>query len=245
MNSTAERRLTRFFSCLSAVLLVLGIGACTSPFQKTDNAQQQSQSKSGDQSDSSSGSNAGARSAGSFNGYIDFWLGNASLDPPVSKEQRTVLERAKQSGSLNVSDYEHSWSQYKQCMLDKGYKEILLKKYSNGMYVEEGHVGGSEKQERQYDKDRDTCFNTYLMYVQDVFATQQGNPNFYSDTGEGLVDCLKRSGLVEKNYTAKRFGVENQSGDYSYDTNNPEAKSCEVANYVFRSSQDDRFEQLW
>lgn len=229
-------------------LLIMGLTGCSaSQTASTDSDGSTTSDFTNNDSRSSDGTpQQGARIASSFADYIDYWLKNPNLDPPLSQQQRTVLETAKQSGELSISAYEQSWSQYKSCMLDKGYKEILLNRYSNGMLVEARHIGGTAKQEEKYGRDRNSCFNTYVMYIQDVFGTQKGNPNYYSSTAEGFVDCLKRNNLVDQQYTAEQYRQEAQAGKgYSYDTTNAEARSCEVANYIFRSTENDPTEQLW
>ncbi|WP_377939054.1 hypothetical protein [Alloscardovia venturai] len=55
-------------------------------------------------------------------------------DQDLSDFQRVILERAKDAGGVSVSDYESAWSGYRSCMLGKGYKEIKLIKFPNGIY---------------------------------------------------------------------------------------------------------------
>lgn len=220
--------------------------ACSMIMVSACGAADTSSSDSVKNSRSQTSSSSGAKIADSLPGLIDYWLDDGTLDPPVSAEQRKVLEKAKQEGTLNAADYEHSWSQYKQCMADKGYPGIIAKRYANGVQIEASHVSmpGEEAQDRKYSKDRNSCYNTYLLYVQDVYSRQQGNAHFYSDTAEGLVDCLKRHRLVPNDYTAEQFKTE-WPDDVSYNENDPEARACEVANFYFKSYEDEPTEDLW
>lgn len=85
--------------------------------------------------------NKGARKADSMSSFIDQILSYSE----TTDKAREVLERAKANGGISVSDYENAWASYKQCMLDKGYREILLIKYPNGMYDEAMHAKGTHE----------------------------------------------------------------------------------------------------
>lgn len=54
-----------------------------------------------------------------------------------------------------MSDYETAWSRYRQCMLDRGYKEIVLYTMLNGIRRESPHKSGTEAQENKYRDDAD------------------------------------------------------------------------------------------
>lgn len=71
----------------------------------------------------------GQKVAGSMEEYIDQAL---SWQTTTDKE-RKVLEQAKQDGELSVSDYEQAWSDFKSCMVERGYPPFELANY-NGIY---------------------------------------------------------------------------------------------------------------
>ena len=54
----------------------------------------------------------------------------------MSDQQRSALERAVQNdGKVSRSDYERAWSDYRQCIVDKGYSVPELQRYSSGVYA--------------------------------------------------------------------------------------------------------------
>ncbi|WP_205832698.1 hypothetical protein [Bifidobacterium oedipodis] len=185
---------------------------------------------------------AGQKKAESLNAYIDQILSY----PETSDGARAVLERAKAEGGVSISDYEQAWMNYKQCLTDRGYKQIILIKYPNGMYDEAAHAAGTDAQEQKYHEDTIAC-SADLGPVDLVYGVQQGNPNLFSNTNEAIVDCLKRNDLVPKDYDAKAYALDKQKelDDRSYDVYDMEVRACEVANNVLTSYPSDPIEHLY
>lgn len=186
--------------------------------------------------------NKGARKADSMSSFIDQILSY----PETTDKAREVLERARENGGISVSDYENAWADYKQCMLDKGYREILLIKYPNGMYDEAMHTRGTHEQESKYDDDKAIC-SADLNPINMVYGMQQGNPDLYSNINEAIVDCLKKNHVVPKGYTAEQYAQEQMDGpdSFTYDVKNPKVRGCQVANKSFVYYEDDPVEHLW
>lgn len=183
--------------------------------------------------------------ASSLSDYAKQLLSEKSSEWRVSDQQRPVVKKVADTGKVSVSDYEQSWSNYKQCMLDKGYKEIILLNYSNGMHAEAPHVSGTDAQEKQYSNDQDECSFSYVNYVDLLYGMQQGNPSLFADQNEAIVDCLHRTGLVPSSYTAKQFKKESEKGKYSFDESSPSSRSCQVANSSVVADKNTPVEHLW
>lgn len=166
-----------------------------------------------------------------------------------------ILERAKQhNGKVSVSDYESAWSDYKSCMLDRGYKEIKLIRFPHGGYMEAPYKQGTAAQESQYNDDRQECEKSTVTSVNEVYMLQTANPNLYSNQAEAVVDCLHREGLVPKTYTAKDFNEEEVKAQNSEDgkgwsfdaTGNPKAQECTASNgYIISDARTEPVEHLW
>lgn len=185
--------------------------------------------------------------AASFEAYIDQFLEM----PELSDYQREILSDAKERGELLLSDYERAWSDYKSCMVQRGYKNIIVMTYPNGMHDEAAHAKGTDAQEQHYSDAMFECQSTYTSYVDSIFGVQQGNPKLYSNTSEGLVDCLKRNNLVPAGYTLEQYlkedkGYDGTGSSYSFDKDDPEVKGCQVANgFHYTDTASDPIEKLW
>ena len=146
-----------------------------------------------DSNDISAVPGEGSRLAGSLDEYIDSLIADTEW---TTDYEREILERAKANGGVSVTDYEHTWSRYKQCMLDKGYKEIILIKYPNGLYHEAPYQEGTARQMAKHDKDMQTCMADVGAVAQ-VYQMQIGNPTLFSDKNEATIprSSTRRNGL--------------------------------------------------
>ncbi|NMM93601.1 hypothetical protein [Bifidobacterium oedipodis] len=233
----AVRGLRSFVTVASCVALCVGVGACGNP--------QNTPTPTSDVVDSPYNyelPGAGQKKAESLNAYIDQILSY----PETSDKAREILERAKANGGVSVSDYEQSWMDYKQCMIDRGYQGIVLIKYPNGMYAEPAHRKGTDAQELKLNEDMLACM-TDLDPVDLVFGMQQGNPSLYANVSEAIVDCFRRNDLVPKDFTARQYSLEQQENpeDRSYDVYDMEIRACEVANNVFSTYIGDEIAELY
>ena len=193
-----------------------------------------------DSNDISAVPGEGSRLAGSLDEYIDALIADTEW---TTDYEREILERAKANGGVSVTDYEQTWSRYKQCMLDKGYKEIILIKYPNGLYHEAPYQEGTTLQMAKHDQDMQTCMADVGAVAQ-VYQMQIGNPTLFSDKNEAIVDCFRRNNLVPLTYTAQQYAQERAEGEYTIDRQDMEIRGCEVANGLFASYVDDPVEQL-
>lgn len=183
------------------------------------------------------------RRASNMADYIGQFL-NGSSD--VSSWQRTVLERAQRRGKVSRSDYESAWSNYKQCMVDKGYAGITILTLGSGLHLEAGYEQGNDSaREQKYLDDRKQCENEYLNVIDEIYRAQIGNPNLYSSQADGAVDCLHRKGLVPRGYTVDQFNKEHSEVTGVFESRKPAVRSCLAANHYFVGFTDDPSEKLW
>jgi hypothetical protein len=183
----------------------------------------------------------GEKMASSLSDYIDQRMN----DPNNTAGDRAKLEQIKQDGGVTLQQYESAWSDYKECMADKGYKQIILTKFPNGLYMEAMHKTGTSAQEQQYGEDQDYCQNQHTRVVSMIYEVMQGNPTFLSNQSEAIVDCLHRNDLVPKDYTVEDYGKDQSAEKPEYDRNDMGVRSCQLANSSYVSLQDDPVEQLW
>ncbi|OZG68896.1 hypothetical protein [Bifidobacterium eulemuris] len=242
----------RFGAAAVAVMTLAGMSGCS---QAADGGQTTADDVAGESRGKTSGGGAsqnsgrdigsgatGEKLANSLDEYIDMFISNQF--EPASDYEKTVMERAKADGGVTAADYEDAWSTYKSCMLDKGYKEIVLIKYPNGIYEEAVHYSGTDSQEEKYDADQASCFGN-VNIVAEIYAVQQGNGSLLSNRDEAIVDCLRRNDLVPKDYTAEQYARERADGELSYDAQDMGVRGCQAANNSFVGFADDPVEKLW
>ena len=247
-GSGAELR-SRCSKCVvvvAFVALLFGMGGC-SLRQHDDEASGRSGSDSSVEQDSGKESGAGGVvSKQKLAASLSEWIDQRETAGDIPQSQKAVLNKAKQTGKISTSDYENAWSDYKQCMVGKGYKEIKLIKYPSGLYTEAGHRQGTPTQESQYVQDQEDCSDTYVSGIQDVYGIIVGNPDLYASQSEAVVDCLHRASLVPKNYTADQFNEEiSAAKNTSFDMDNAQVRSCLASNGYAIGNSSDETEQLW
>ena len=201
----------------------------------------------------------GERYASSMRAYIEQSISEVNADQQLLERDPTgearatklaMLERAKARGTVSATDYESAWAGYKQCMLDRGYRQILLIKKSNGLYKEAGHEAGTEQQEKQYTQDMMDCGILHTSYVVDVYAAQQGNQHLYKNIYQGALDCMHREHLVADGYSLKDldhdlYGDVTNEQDLKADIYGPKISSCLLANNITVGGKAEPTERLW
>ncbi|MFC5221331.1 hypothetical protein [Bifidobacterium leontopitheci] len=189
-------------------------------------------------------SGLGEKRAESMGEFIDSLI----KDPATTEKAKGILERAKREGGMSATDYERSWADYKQCMLDRGYKEIILIKYPNGIYREAPlKVSGTNEQTARYVEDMRSCMSDLFPLIE-LYGAQVGNPNLYANKSEAIVDCLRRNGAVPMSYTVNDYAADKAKDDYTkagIDVRDMKVRECEVANNWFSSYPGDTREAPW
>ena len=156
-------------TCVLAVALSMLLAGCSINGDATGASSDSATSESS----SENGSAGGQKLAAS----LSEWIEQRESQGNIAESQKTILDKAKSTGEISTSDYEKAWSDYRQCMIDKGYKEIKLIKYPSGLYAEAGHKQGTTIQESRYSDDSTECGDEYVADVQDVYGIIVGNPN--------------------------------------------------------------------
>lgn len=184
------------------------------------------------------------------------WADDNGLE--VGQWQKDVINRIIETGEVKVSDYETALSGYRQCMLDKGYKEIIFTDIGGGLKLEAAHKSGTDAQEQKYATDYAACSDYHSTGISHLYEKQIGNPQLYKDFNEAMADCLRRKGLVDASYTAKQFAKEREESDrlatsgkadeswtYSFPEDSPDGNQCRVSNGWISSKAGDPVETLW
>ncbi|KAB5607951.1 hypothetical protein [Bifidobacterium jacchi] len=178
---------------------------------------------------------------------------NGSL---MTDKQRKVVESVTKSGKVSVAEYEESLSDYKQCMLSRGYKEIIFIDIGEGLKVEAGHMEGSRDRETKYRNDMGECMDLHYGTIDTIYRSQVGNTSLLLNHYEAVADCLKKADLVPSSYTGDQYRKEyndwvmsdsnNKQWTFSYSKDNyAKANVCVFANGRLDVNPDWPKEQLW
>lgn len=228
--------LYRVLACVACVgMVAAGCAGCGS---SGGSSHSQSNSAGSSDSSSSSGNKAagGAKIAPTLKDYVQSLLDSDS--DSMSAQQKTALERAVQNdGKVSQSDYERAWSDYKQCIVDKGYSAPELYKYSSGVYAlptydtPGGTASEQQKSSKRLNEDLSACSMLHITDISTVYKLQIGNPGLSTDTSAVAVDCLRRENVKPKSYTAEQLDKDLASSEGGL-TDNAKALNCLVVSGI-------------
>ena len=200
MSIRHMHRTAAFALCISVALT--GCAWCGAP----GGASQSDSSASS--SSSASTQNNGAKIAPTLKDYIQSLLD--ADKGTMSDQQRSALERAVQNdGKVSRSDYERAWSDYRQCIVDKGYSVPELQRYSSGVYALplirhlQGHPGADQQAQRGSCDMRPAAYHEHRHGVQtadrqsDPFNEQQRRRRRLFAPGERQAEKLHRRTVGE------------------------------------------------
>lgn len=221
--------LYRVLACVACVgMVAAGCAGCGS---SGGSSHSQSNSAGSSDSSSSSGNKAagGAKIAPTLKDYVQSLLDSDS--DSMSAQQKAALERAVQNdGKVSQSDY-------KQCIVDKGYSAPELYKYSSGVYAlptydtPGGTASEQQKSSKRLNEDLSACSMLHITDISTVYKLQIGNPGLSTDTSAVAVDCLRRENVKPKSYTAEQLDKDLASSEGGL-TDNAKALNCLVVSGI-------------
>lgn len=180
----------------------------------------------------------GEKYASSMSEYLQMVLNAYEKSPYAGGSQERIVRKSLESGKpINHADYEQAWSDYRQCVVDKGYTEPPLLT-AGGFYTDAYSTSAddfpSEAAEQKFNDDEGDCFARNVSIVSVVYQRQQADPQLFSEPEEAAVDCLHQAGLAEASYTAAQFTDEREAYyDFQEKRNSAELPSLDEANEYF------------
>lgn len=151
-----------------------------------------------------------------------------------SEFEQAALDRAIQTGKIQLADYEQAFSRYRQCAEDAGLKETYTK-LPNGIYrvTPPANIGSEPEDVDAYASTvRDCAANAGLMSLEALYRTQVDNPDLLADPRLVVVRCLIKAGLVPSDYSVEQLTTF-LKGDLEkktdFDPMNAEAQRCLTA----------------
>ena len=198
-------------------------------------------------------SESGARLAPSLSDYAgqlaDKFAGS------MDERQREAVERVIETGEVSQSDYEQALSDYRQCMIDRGYREIIFLDMGGGIREEAAHQAGTDQQERRTPRIPWHARMPTPRRLTNCTGCRSVIPGCCRITTRPSPDCLRRTGQVEPSYDGEQFRREyeryqNRTADsdewpFSFPEDTPESRVCRVSNGWISMDQSDPTEQLW
>lgn len=164
------------------------------------------------------------RLAPSLHALIEQALGRNDL----SEWDRAALEKESEEGKISQADYVEGMDLFDACLKSAGIefdRTVLL----NGVIEFQPPPGRySEAEIDAQAKAQYEC--SVNAATQEIFTLQQANPDLLADFPQAAVNCLKKAGVVDDEFTKADF--ENASGsgagpaEYPFDVMSPEAQTC-------------------
>jgi hypothetical protein len=245
----------RGFAALPLIVVVcICLSACSASSAKKSQNSVSSSSSSSQESDDSSDINVsteglGEKEAGSFKQFFADLLKQDFGTP--SEEEKRVLTQAAKTGLIPTSEYENAWAGYKQCMLDRGYQQIIIEKFPNGVMQEaplETVDSVTPEQRSKYSSDMSDCQNNWNL-IMSGYEEQIANKNLYANKSEAIVDCLHQQKAVPDSFTLKDYVKAVSSGGnakkYGLNRNSPKVRGCEAGNQTYYSDENSVYEFPW
>lgn len=144
---------------------------------------------------------------------------------------RAAMEKAIQTGKITEADYADGADLYETCIKEAGLaftRTTLL----NGVIEFQPPAGASSSADWEAEGlIQHECEQATYAHTQELFRMQQANPELLGDFSLALVNCLKESGVVGEDFTAKDLNATILTADlpsdgYSYDVTDSRAHTC-------------------
>lgn len=169
----------RFVTAITFLLAVSALAACSSDSQSKPETQY---------------------IANNFREIID----EALTRPYLQEFDRAVLERAKEAGRIEQSDYDEAYSRFEQCMRSNG-EPVTLRKLSNGPYrVVTTPLSPGETLESAMEVVTE-CERGTILHLADLYGIQQGNPKLLANPDQIAYECLEAKGLLTSEFSLEEF----------------------------------------
>lgn len=156
----------------------------------------------------------GEKSAASIADHIQQYLDQPEI---ITAYEKPILEHARDNGGITPKVYEEAWSRFKTCMANAGFPVKAITRYPSGLYDQsEITYANGDYTNVALSSAHDSCYND-ISVINQVYGVQIGNPNFYANRHEAIIDCLHRNDLIPRDYNARQYEEEElkakQSGE--------------------------------
>ncbi|MDZ4045685.1 MAG: hypothetical protein U1E32_07910 [Rhodoglobus sp.] len=164
------------------------------------------------------------RLAPSLTALID----QALAQDDLSDWDRAALEKASAEGQISQADYVEGMDLFDACLKSAGI-EFTRTTHLNGVIEFQPPPGQySDVEIEAQGKAQYEC--SVNAVTQEIFRMQQANPDLLTDFPQAVVNCLKKAGVVDDEFTKEDFenvaGSKTGSAEYPFDVMDPEAQTC-------------------
>ncbi len=127
------------------------------------------------------------------------------LESPFLQEfDRSVLERAKETGRIEQSDYDEAHSRFEQCMRTSG-EPVTLKKFGNGLYRVDTTPLSPDESLQAAGNVYIECAKGTIFHIANLYGIQQANPKLLANPDQIAYECLEAKGLVTPDFSLEEF----------------------------------------
>ncbi|WP_148401493.1 hypothetical protein [Bifidobacterium gallicum] len=176
-------------------------------------------------------------------------------------------------GVITKADHEQAWSDFSQCLTDKGYNPPVSVQYQGGIHGNTFMVDTGDRGDEVWNKaqsDLSHCLDLEFLNVDELYRAAIGNPQLLQDNSAALAQCLRSKNLVAPSYTSSCYREEEQSAldlyaqeitvsnniasaweasrkAYTFDIDAPDVQLCFITSGIDIRAQDStkEDENIW
>jgi len=151
----------------------------------------------------------------------------------LTEDEREILRRSAEAGSISAVDYEASHSRFMTCMDQRGVRPSY-EKGPNGVY----YLPPYDTRLVTFTDDELFAAQGACLYLHDaverLYSIQQANPGLYADQYVAGAACLRAGGYVDASYAGKELEAAidealdsaDPSESFPFDPYEPGANAC-------------------
>ncbi|MBW3095437.1 hypothetical protein KIH75_08875 [Bifidobacterium sp. 64T4] len=241
---------------LTAVAIAVCVGVCLSGCSAPGAAKNKGADSSASSSSSSSASAPQSAEgsdrqhyASSLKAYAEWMLksdddirkDSNSTQIPMSDAQRDIINRAiAHEGKVSRADYEQSWMNFRSCIMNRGWTDPKPTAYG-GFYAvpSMNEEGMSKTQDEKLVSDLNFCSISENTNTDQLYRTQESNPELSTDSDQLLVNCLIQKKVAPTSYTKEQFSKDWSSDSAPAFFSSAEAQECfTLYQYGVANAQD-------
>ena len=132
--------------------------------------------------------------------------------------------RVLRDGEISAAELADAQARDRACMRDAGYDLQVADDGTSSL----SRIDGTDLPETGFvDSVRRRCAHQFDMSITYLFNEVRRNPE-KQDEAKITVACLRKSGLVGRDYTERKWRSENDTGVFSFDEYDPAAVQCRL-----------------
>jgi hypothetical protein len=149
----------------------------------------------------------------------------------LSDWDRAVIEKASQTGTVSQADYDEGTDNFEACLNAAGLHWTRTRLLNGVVEFQPPPGSAATGSDDNAAMIQAQCYQSTYAYTQDFFGLQQANPELLADFSLAAVNCLKKAGVVDDDFTTDDFGKvigahDSPITDWPFDVADPRAQTC-------------------